>query len=124
MRRGSWCLIAGLLVTGFACAHGRGAATGTAAAEPADGVVRLEVTNQSTLPLETYVVGSGIRHRLGTVAPGIAGHFVVPKAMIGNGLVEFLAGAARSGQLLLSPGDVVDFVITVPAFNSTATVRR
>jgi hypothetical protein len=122
MHRGFWLLVAGLIVTGAACAHGRGATTGAAA--PAETVVRLNVTNQTTFPAEVYVVGSGITHRLGTVSPGMASHFVVPRAMIGNGQLEFQAGAARSGQLLLAPGDVVDFVIRTPAFSSTATVRQ
>jgi hypothetical protein len=48
--------------------------------------------------------------------------------MIGNGPLEFVAqstaSSARSGQLLLAQGDIVDFLISVPLFNSTATVHR
>jgi hypothetical protein len=121
MHRGLCLLLAGLVVTGGACAHRHGPST---TAGPRAAPVRLNVRNESTFQFDVYVVGSGIEHRMGTVAPGIEGHFVVPRAMIGNGMVEFLAGAARSGQLLLAPGDVVDFVIRSPAFSSTATVRR
>jgi hypothetical protein len=124
MHCGLWLVVAGLIVTGTACAHGGGAAATTRTAASQETAVRLNVTNECTFPFEVYVVGSGVEHRLGIVAPGIEGHFVVPRAMIGNGLVEFLAGAARSGQLLLVPGDAVDFVIRSPAFSSTATVRR
>lgn len=124
MHRGLSLLVAGVIVTGAACAHGSGGAANSGTARPAETVVRLNVTNESTYAFEVYVVGSGISHRLGTVAPGIDRHFVVPRSMIGNGPVEFQAGAARSGQLLLAPGDVVDFVIKSPAFSSTATVRR
>jgi hypothetical protein len=124
MHRGFWLLVAGLTMTGAACAHGRGGTTNSGAAEPAETFVRLKVTNETTFPFEVHVFGSGINHRLGTVSPGMVSHFVVPKAMIGNGPVEFQAGAARSGQLLLAPGDEVDFVIKTPAFSSTATVRR
>jgi hypothetical protein len=128
MRHGSLFLLAGLLVAGMACAHGRGGAANAPQAQSADSIVQLNVTSNYTLPMDVYIVGSGIRRRLGTVSPGITSHFVVPKAMIGNGPVEFTAGGAdstaRSGQLLLGLGDIVDFVIANPLFNSRATVRR
>ena len=118
MLRGWRVLVPGLLLTGSACAHGGGGAP-----QPADSPVRVEVTNHYSLPMDVYVVGSGINHRMGTVHPGMVGHFVVPQTMIGNGPVEFQAGSFRSGPLLLSPGAIVDFVIAEQLFNSTATIR-
>ena len=118
----SWVLIAGLLLTSAACRGG-------APPEPDNRPVRVEVTNNYALPMEIFVVGSGITQRLGTVHPGMVGHFVVPKGMVGNGSVEFQAQPSargqtvRAGQLLLQPGEVVDFTITAQLFNSTATLR-
>jgi hypothetical protein len=79
--------------------------------------------------MEVYAGGSGITQRLGTVHPGMASHFVVPQALIGNGSVRLEARPSgggqpfRSGDLLLSPGAVVDLVIAAQLFNSTATIR-
>jgi hypothetical protein len=127
--RGSWAFIVVLLLAGFACAHGR-RSTAAADAQPVGTAVGVEVTNNYGLPMEVDAVGSGIRRRMGTVHPGMSGHFVLPPAMVGNGLVEFQAHptvngreVARSGELLLAPGQVVDFVIAPQLFNSTATVR-
>jgi hypothetical protein len=125
MHRGSWVLVAGLLLTGSACAR-----RGGGAPQPADSPVHVEVTNQYGLPMEVYAVGAGTSHRLGIVDPGMVGRFVVPQTLIGNGLVEFQAHPSvstqlvRSGELQLAPGAFVDFVITAQLFNSRATVRR
>lgn len=98
---------------------------------PADSPVRVEVTNHYALSMEIDVVGAGVNHRLGTVHPGMVGHFVVPPGMIGGSSIEFLAHpsaneqrVARSGPLLVSPGRVVEFVIAARLFNSTATIRE
>lgn len=127
MHRGSWFLMAGLLVTGVACAHHRGGAPGPGPVQPA--AVHLNVTNNSPLPMEVYAVGSGINFRMGTVSPGLASHFVFPPSMIGNGPLEVQARPSgggdliRTGPLLLSPGQVVDFKIEAHQVNSTTTVR-
>jgi hypothetical protein len=125
MRRKSWILMAGVLVTGSACAHRGGAAGG--APPPATAAVRLEVTNDNSLPMEVYVVGAGVSRRLGLVSPGMVGRFVIPQGMLGDGPIEVEArGGAeviRSGQLLLAAGQVVDFKVGTRQMNSTATVR-
>jgi hypothetical protein len=127
MQRESWFLISGLLVTGAACAHHRGGATEPGAMHPA--AVYLNVTNNSSLPMVVYAVGSGISYRLGTVSPGIFSRYTFPASMIGNGPLEVQARPSgggvliRSGQLLLSPGQVVDFKIEDSQVNSTTTVR-
>jgi hypothetical protein len=80
--------------------------------------------------MEVSAVGSGIAHRMGTVHPGMAGHFVVPPNLIGNGSVLFEARPSGGGQpfrsedLLLEPGAVVDFAIAPQLFNSTVTRRQ
>ena len=113
-----------LLLAGSACAR-----RGGGGPEPAESPVRVEVTNNYALAVEIYAVGSGITHRMGTVHPGMAGRFVVPQNLLGAGGVELQArpGASgqpfRSGQLLLAPGTIVDFVITSQLFIRMATLR-
>jgi hypothetical protein len=91
--------------------------------------VSVEVTNRHALPMEIYAVGSGITHRLGTVHPGLSGRFRLPQNLIGSSSVQFEARPGgvlrpfRSGEILLAPGSVVDFVIGSQIFNSTVTRR-
>lgn len=124
MLRGFRVLVPALLLTASACAH-----SGGAEPEPTGRPVSVEVTNRYPLPMEVYAVGSGITHRMGTVDPGMGGHFVLPQNLIGNGSVTFEARPTgsgqpfRSGDLLLAPGAVVDFVIAAQLFNSTVTRR-
>ena len=124
MRYGSWMLMAGLLVPGAACAHGGGAAAG--APQPAPAAVRLEVTNNNGMLMEIYVVASGASRRLGVVATGTVGRFVIPQGMLGNGPIEVEAlapaQAIRSGRLLVVAGQVIDFQIGPQQGGSRATV--
>jgi hypothetical protein len=92
--------------------------------------VQVEVINRHALPIEIDAVGSGMSRRLGTVEPGMTGHFVVPPNLItAGGGVELQAHPSASkqlfssGPLLLSPGAIVDIEITPQLFNSTATLR-
>ncbi|HEY8197460.1 MAG TPA: hypothetical protein VIG04_10800 [Gemmatimonadales bacterium] len=116
-------LVPGLL-TVWACSH-----SGSGEVRPTEKPVSIEVTNRHALPMEIYAVGSGINHRLGTVHPGLSSHFVLPQNLIGSSAVELEARAGgnirpfRSGEILLSPGSVVDFVIGAQLFNSTVTLR-
>jgi hypothetical protein len=124
MLRGLRILVPALLLTASACAH-----PGGGEIKSSDIPVYLEVTNQHALPMEIYAFASGITQRMGTVHPGMAGHFVVPQNLIGSGSVRFEArpnGAGqpfRSGEILLAPGAVVDFRIAPQLFNSTVTRR-
>ena len=128
MPRTSWLLVPALLLTLPACARG-GGDDGSETAEPIVSPIRVEVNNNNALAVEIYAVGSGTTHRLGTVHPGMAGHFVLPQSLSRSGGVELqarLTGEARmfrSDRLLLSPGTTVDFAITQQLFNSTATLR-
>lgn len=124
MRNGSWALIPGLLLAVTACGPGIGSSTTPG---PEANPVRVEVTNNYALPVEIFAVGSGITQRLGTVHPGMNGHFTVPPNMVGNGVVEFQARTDaqtyRSGPVMLAPGRIVDLGIGAQLFNSTATLR-
>jgi len=131
MRRARWLLVAVPIAAGFACAHHRAAPAPPAQAEvvPDDSTVVLVVTNYYPLTVDVYAGASGTSYRMGTVSPGIVSQFKLRHSMLGNGTVEFVAEPAdgahtvRSGELLLKPGDVVDFVIAAHLLHSTATVR-
>jgi hypothetical protein len=124
MLRGLGFLVPALLLTASGCAH-----SGGGEVQPTEIPTYVEVTNQHALPMDIYALGSGITHRMGTVHPGMAGHFVVPQTLIGNGSVRLEARSSGGGQpfrsedLLLAPGAVVDFVIAPQLFNSTITQR-
>jgi hypothetical protein len=108
-----------------ACAHSSGGETA-----PAAGSVEVAVTNQHALPMEVYASASGINHRMGTVHPGMGGHFVIPQNLVGNSPVQFEARPSgggqpfRSGETLLAPGSLIQFVIAPQLFNSTVTRRH
>jgi hypothetical protein len=120
-----WGLVPALLLTASACARFSG---GEAA--PAPGSVEVAVTNQNALPMEVYASGSGINHRMGTVHPGMNSHFVVPQTLVGNSSVQFEARPSgggqpfRSGEILLAPGSLIQFLIAPQLFNSTVTRRH
>jgi hypothetical protein len=118
----------GLLLAGSACRRGSGEVP--LASDPILAPIWIEVRNNHAFPVEIFVTGSGINHRLGTVHPLMNATFELPAAMIGNGSVELVATASdsrspgRTGPILLSPGAVVDYVIAQQLFNSTATIRQ
>jgi hypothetical protein len=122
-------LIAAVALTLAGCAYGRGATPGTTLTSAPGTPVQLIVTNNSGAPMQVYAVGTGTSWRMGTVLPGLVGHFVLPQAMLGSDAVEFLASPGdgnppvRSGRLVLAPGNVVDFEIEAQALTSTARVR-
>ncbi len=124
MRCGLGVLVPWLLLAVSACSK-----SGGGEVRPNDEPVSVEVTNRHALPMEVYAVGSGINHRLGTVHPGLSSRFVLPQNLIGSGAVQFEARPGvnrqpfRSGEILLAPGAVVDFVIGSQLFNSTVTRR-
>jgi hypothetical protein len=127
MPRRSWILLSLLLLAGSACR--RASEEGPLPADPIQSPISIDVVNNQPLPVEIFIVGAGVNHRLGTVHPGMTAHFEVPPGMVGNGSLELQARSssnrtARSGPLLLSPGAIVDFVVARPPFNSTATLRQ
>jgi hypothetical protein len=128
MQRGSRSVIGALMVTICACAHGQRAATGQPLTEPLP--VSVNVTNNAQSAMEIFAIGSGTSYRMGVVAPGIARRFELRLSMVGSGgRVQFLAQASGAGpriqsdEIVLSPGDVVDFEITTNLIGSRAIVR-
>jgi hypothetical protein len=126
---GSPALIAGVLLTATACVYGSGTIPDTRRVQDIEGAVHLNVTNRSNGPMEIYAAGRGTSYRIGTVLPGLTGHFIVRPTMVANGPVEFAARSdnrspwIRSGQFLLVPGNVVDFELATTSALSVATVR-
>jgi hypothetical protein len=118
-------VVPALLLIASACAR-----SGGGAAAPTPGSVEVAVTNKNALPMEVYATGSGMNHRMGTVHPGMGSHFVIPQNLVGNSSVQFEARPSgggqpfRSGELLLAPGSLIQFVIAPQLFNSTVTLRR
>jgi alpha-amylase len=98
--------------------------------EKENGPIVVNVTNNYAIQVEVYALAAGTSYRLGTVLPGIDSHFVLRRAMIASGaMVEFVAVPAdgartvRTGAMLLTPGEVVDFQILTHLIGSYATVR-
>ena len=117
-----------LFLAATSCAHGtRG---GDVERLPAGALpVRVNVTNRFNLSMEVYVIAGGTTQRLGLVSSGLDRTFVIPQILIGNGPIELSAQPSgtgpvvRSGRLLISAGDVVDFLITSSLFDTRATIR-
>ena len=127
MRRSSWVILSLLLLLLPACR--RASDEAPLPADPLQSPISIEVVNNQPLPVEVFIVGAGVNHRLGTVHPGMSAHFEVPPGMVGNGNLELEARSsanlqARSVPLLLSPGAIVDFIVARPPFASTATIRQ
>ena len=118
---GRW-VVPTLLLTVSACSRSTAGAPA-----PAAGTVEVSVTNHNALPMEVSASGSGINHRMGTVHPGMSGHFTIPQNLVGIGSVRFEARpsgggqAFRSGDMMLGSGSLIRFVIAAQLFNSTVT---
>lgn len=127
MDRRLWVVIAVLALAGAACAKNAGSDTDEP--QPQLAPVRVEVVSHYALPMEVFVTGAGSTFRLGTVAPEMTRTFTVPQNLLAKGTAEFRAQPTargpvfRSGEILLSPGAFVDFMITPQLFNSTVTIR-
>lgn len=127
MRVGLRLVSAAVIVTISACAHGRGS---PGELRPDAAPVVVNVVNNYATSMEIYAVGGGTSYHIGSVAPGITRSFELRLAMIASGgHVAFLAQATGAGprvqsdQLVLSPGDIVDFEITTNLVGSQATVQ-
>jgi hypothetical protein len=130
MQGGLQVVLAALLVTTSACAHRSETAADPAQLRPHAARVSVNVVNNSQSAMEIYVVGNGTSYHLGTVAPGVPRSFELPPSMIAaGGHVQFLAQASGAGprvqsdDVIVAPGDVVDFDIMTNLVGSRATVR-
>ncbi len=130
MQGGLQFALAALCVATSACAHRPGTAADPEQLRPQAARVSVNVTNNSQSAMEIFAVGNATSYHLGTVAPGVPRSFDLPPGMIAaGGHVQFLAQASGAGprvqpdEVVVAPGDVVDFEITTNLVGSRATVR-
>jgi len=129
MQGGLQFALAAVLVTASACAH-RSTAPDPDQPRPHAARVSVNVTNNSQSAMEIFVVGNGTSHRIGTVAPGVPRTFDLPPGIVAaDGHVRLVAQASGAGprvqsdEVVVTPGDVVDFEIMTNLVGSRATVR-
>jgi hypothetical protein len=129
MHRGLPFALAALFMGAGACAHHHGTAD-PGDVQPHGAPVSVNVINNSQSSMEIFVVGGGTTYRIGSVAPGIPRRFELRPGMIAaGGHVQFVAQASGAGprvttdEIVVSPGDIVDFEITTSLVGSHATVR-
>jgi len=122
--------LAVLFAATAACAHRGGTAADSKQLGPQEARVSVNVTNNYQSAMEIFVLGNGTSHHLGTVAPGVPRSFELRPGMVAaGGHVQFLAQASGAGprvstdEVIVAPGDVVDFEITTNLIGSRATVR-
>lgn len=119
---------AGLLILAAGCSHAVPEGADPVAAESTR-PVQVYVTNNHGYPIEVFALSAQTSYKMGNVLPGQVGRFTLRRGMVGYGPVEFVARGgrgeqpARSGTLMLSPGDRVDFDIATQMLNSMATIR-
>ena len=129
MQGGLQFALAALLVTASACAH-RSTTPDPEQPRPHAARVSVNVTNNSQSAMEIFVLGNGTSHHMGTVAPGVPRTFELPPGMVAaDGHVQFVAQPSGAGprvqpdEVMVRPGDVVDFEIMTNLVGSRATVR-
>lgn len=129
MHRSSWFLVVALLVAVPACARNRGAAANAPGPEAAVRPVRIHVVNNYKDAMEVFAIASGTTQRLGLVAAGLSADFTLFPSLVGGGKVEFRAQPSgygqivQSDQLVVRPGNIVDFEIATNLIGSRANVR-
>lgn len=116
--------LSGLSLGAAACSR-----TGQAAGEVAPAsAVGLHVRNNNFLDMDVYAVSAGLATRLGTVTGNSSRNFVVSPTLATPDLRIVATpiggnGRASSGQLLVSPGQTIEFTIGANMLNSTAFIR-
>jgi len=122
-------MIAGLFVAVAACSHHSGSAADDGAAQQRPRGVSVHVVNNYSLPMDVFVIGVGINHRLGLVTPGVERDFFLPETLADAGAVEFSALPAGGGegvhtvQIRFNRGDKLDFEIATNLLVSHVSVR-
>lgn len=126
-------LAVGVLACATISAFGVGAASCSRNGEAAGEVVPtsaigLRVRNNNFLDMDVYAVSAGLATRLGTVTGNSSRNFVMDGSL-GTPDLRIVAtpiggnGRATTGQLLVSPGQVIDFTIGSTLNNSTVIIR-
>ena len=103
--------------------------TGQAAGEVAPaGAIGLRVRNNNFLDMDVYAVSAGLATRLGTVSGNSLRNFVLDPSLATPDLRIVATpigvnGRAATGQVLVSPGQTIDFTIGSVLRNSTVFIR-
>lgn len=129
MHRGLVLAFTALFVSAAACARHRSTADASQM-QPDAAPVGVNVINNSQSSMEIYARGSGTMYHLGSVAPGLPRRFELRATMLAaGGHIQFVAQATGAGprvqtdEIVVSPGDEVDFEITTSLVGSRATVK-
>jgi hypothetical protein len=91
-------------------------------------MIGLSVTNDNFLDMDVFAVSGGVSTRLGTVTGNGKGNFRLDPSLASRDLRIVAApiggnGRASSGEVAVSPGQVIDFRIGSLLRNSTVQVR-
>jgi len=92
--------------------------------------IPVHVQNENFLDMNVFVVTSGVSRRLGLVTGNSAADFKIQWSIVNGQSISLTAtpiggrGAAGSGALNVSPGQMIDFKIGSVLRQSTATVRQ
>ena len=107
---------------------GLGQALNTSHAGLTTQVVGLAVTNQNFLDMDVYAVSDGLATRLGTVNGNNTRNFMLNASLATRDLRIVATpiggnGRASTGEVLVSPGQTIDFKIGSTLRNSTVSIR-
>lgn len=107
-----------------ACSH-NGQAAGDLAPATAIG---LSVTNQNFSDMDVYAVSDGLATRLGTVTGNNSRNFTLNASLATRDLRIVATpiggnGRASTGEVIVSPGQTIDFRIGSTLRNSTVSIR-
>jgi hypothetical protein len=117
MHRGSWLLIAGLLLAGSACAHRRAVVSDAGTPQLADSVIVNILSHVGDRDI--YAQAAGQSFFIGKVRQGTAHQFVLHQGWLWGRSVEFVTEQFRSGHFNFSPGDVISWEITMESSRAT-----
>ena len=124
-------ILVGILAFGLAvpmasaCAHAA-QASGDVAPVTAIG---LRVRNDNFLDMDVYAVSAGLATRLGTVTGNSRRNFVLDASMADGEDFRIVAtpvggnGRATTGNLAVSPGQLIDFTVGSTLRNSSVIIR-
>jgi hypothetical protein len=96
---------------------------------PQPDVVYLVVKNDNLLDMDVYALSSGLPTRIGTVTGLSTARFALQPTLYGTIDFRIIAtpiggnGRASSGQLIVQPGQTIDFTIGSSLRQSFASVR-
>ena len=122
-------LLSGATISGFGLGAASCSRTGQAAGEVApESAVGLHVRNNNFLDMDVYAVSAGLATRLGTVTGNSARNFVLDPSLATPDLRIVAApiggnGRASTGQVLVGPGQTIDFTIGSVLQNSSVYIR-